>query len=100
MTLDTINGRRIIRGKILEKSWCLQNGLEDFYGHVEAQSWHELFEKKIKKVPVYPKACQEFYSNLEIRLIHGKERAFSEVAGVRISFDDEQLADILDIPYS
>ncbi|GAB2288056.1 hypothetical protein Dimus_022401 [Dionaea muscipula] len=95
LPLESIKERRVIRGKIIDNKWLIDNGLNNLLELIKRQKWENVF---VKRYLVYKSACREFYKNLVIRITSKKEVASSKVNGVKIEFDGMTLASILDVP--
>ncbi|GAB2281373.1 hypothetical protein Dimus_015969, partial [Dionaea muscipula] len=91
---ESIEGKKVIRGKFFKKSWLLV-GLNNLLEMIHAQGWDKLFAKWN---PIYQSVCREFYKNLLVKVMNRTEIAISNVHGVDIQFDGMTLASILGIP--
>ncbi|GAB2270671.1 hypothetical protein Dimus_005544 [Dionaea muscipula] len=92
---DSIEGRKVSRGKILKKTWLLNNGLSNLFEMIKAQGWDILF---VKKDQIFKSSYREFYRNLMIKVFSKKKVTFSKVHEVYNEFDGMTLATILGIP--
>jgi len=82
----------VVRGKILKIAYFQEQGLEVFLDKLRQQGWLELFTNTNLGCSVPDLA--EFYA----RCFVTDGRLFSEVNGVKIEFDAQELGEILGIP--
>ncbi|GAB2292532.1 hypothetical protein Dimus_026767, partial [Dionaea muscipula] len=94
LPVETIKERRVIRGKIIDKKWLVDNGLSNLLDLLKRQKLENVF---IKQDLVYKSACREFYKNLVVKSSNKKEVASSKVNEVKIEFNGMTLASILDV---